>query len=113
MEQNEGCVWLRGTEKLTTETPHDQLHDRSYTRVSWTIQITEGVPELVYLDGDDREKDFDEAQRSPAAQAPHQRQLLRSVLEKLLRLGGWRHRGAPGRTDCSDHRRRTGIFQKG
>lgn len=77
------------------------------TRVSWTIQITE----LVYLDDDERGKDFDEAQRSTAGQAPHQRQLLGS--EKLLRLGGCRHRGALSRADCSDHRRRTGNFQKG
>lgn len=59
MEQNKGFVWLWGTETLTMETPHErQLHERSYTRVSWTVQITEGVPEVVYLDGDDRGKDF-------------------------------------------------------
>lgn len=68
---------------------------------------------MVYLDGDDRGEDFDEAQRSTAGQAPHQRQLLVSVLEKLPRRGGRRHRAALSRTHCSDHRRRTGVFQKG
>lgn len=81
--------------------------------VGRTIQITEGVPELVYLDGDDRGEDFDEAQHSTAGQAPHQLQLLGSVLEELLQLGGCRHRAGLSRADCSDHRRRTGIFHKG
>lgn len=65
--------------------------------------------DCIYQNGDEREKDFEEAERATAHQAPHQRQLLRCILVMLHRLGlvvhtllCCHHRAGLSHTDCLD-----------